>query len=96
MRPIWKFLLALPAVVAGGCTPADLVNSLEPSDHYRLVADLAYADAARQRLVVEITLKDPDFFTRDFDPATLEYAPTDLKLEPFNCSPEGVTGTLKK
>ena len=50
-----------------------------------------HLDAARQRLVVEITLKDPDFFTRDFDPATLEYAATDLKLEPFNCSPEGVT-----
>ncbi len=55
-----------------------------------------HLDAARQRLVVEITLKDPDFFTRDFDPATLEYAATDLKLEPFNCSPEGVNGTLKK
>ncbi|HVY66645.1 MAG TPA: DUF6152 family protein [Gammaproteobacteria bacterium] len=55
-----------------------------------------HLDAARQRLVVEITLKDPEFFTRDFDPATLEYAPSDLKLEPFNCSPEGVNGTLKK
>lgn len=55
-----------------------------------------HLDAARQRLVVEITLKDPDFFTRDFDPASLEYSATDLKLEPFNCSPEGVTGTLKK
>ena len=27
---------------------------------------------------------------------TLEYAPSDLKIEPFNCSPEGVTGTLRK
>ena len=37
-----------------------------------------------------------DFFTRDFDSASLEYSPTDLKLEPFNCSPEGVTGSIRK
>jgi len=55
-----------------------------------------HLDAARQRLVVEITLKDPEFFTREFDPWTLEYAPSDLKIEPFNCSPEGVDGTISK
>jgi hypothetical protein len=53
-------------------------------------------DAARQRLVVEITLKDPEFFTRDFDRSTLEYAPSSLKLEPFRCTPEGVDGPLRK
>jgi len=53
-------------------------------------------DAARQRLVVEFQLKDPDFFTREFDRSTLEYEPSDLKLEPFNCSQEGVDGTLRK
>lgn len=53
-------------------------------------------DAARQRLVVEISLKDPEFFTRDFDPAVFEYAPSDLKIEPFNCTPEGVDGPLAK
>ncbi len=53
-------------------------------------------DAERQRLVVEVALKDPTFFTRDFDPSRSEYAPSDLKLEPFNCSPEGVTGTIKQ
>jgi hypothetical protein len=53
-------------------------------------------DAARQRLVVEVTLKDPEFFTRDFDTATLEFGPSDLKLEPFNCTPEGVDGTIRK
>lgn len=52
-------------------------------------------DAARQRLVVEITMKDPEFFTRDFDAYTLEFGPSDLKLEPFNCSREGVDGTLR-
>ena len=51
-------------------------------------------DRERQRLIVEITLKDPGFFTRDFDTSHAEYAPSDLNLEPFNCSPEGVTGTI--
>jgi hypothetical protein len=55
-----------------------------------------HLDVARQRLVVEITLKDPEFFTREFDPWTLEYAPSDLKLEPFNCTPEGVDGPIRK
>ena len=55
-----------------------------------------HLDAARQRLVVEIALKDPEFFTQEFDPWTLEYQPSDLKIEPFNCSPEGVNGTIKK
>jgi len=55
-----------------------------------------HLDAARQRLVVEITQKDPEFFTRDFDLVTFEYAPSDLKLEPFNCSAEGVDGTIRK
>jgi hypothetical protein len=53
-------------------------------------------DAARQRLVVEIDLVDNEFFKQPFPRGTLEYAPSDLKIEPFNCSPEGVTGTLKK
>jgi len=26
----------------------------------------------------------------------MEYAASDLKIEPFNCSPEGVTGTIRK
>jgi hypothetical protein len=53
-----------------------------------------HLDAARQMLVVDINLKDPEFFTRDFDTWTLEYRPSDLTLEPFNCSREGVDGTL--
>ena len=53
-------------------------------------------DAERQRLVVEVWLKDPEFFTRDFDVARMEYAPSDLTIEPFNCSPEGVTGTIAR
>jgi hypothetical protein len=53
-------------------------------------------DAARQRLIVEVALEDPEFFTRDFDVARLTYAPSDLSLVPFNCSPEGVTGPIER
>ncbi len=55
-----------------------------------------HLDAARQRLVVEIDLADPEYFKQPFPRSTNEYAPSELKIEPFNCSPEGVTGTLKK
>ena len=53
-------------------------------------------DAARQRLVLEIDTTDPEFFTQPFPRATNEYAPSNLKIEPFNCSREGVTGTIRK
>jgi hypothetical protein len=55
-----------------------------------------HVDTARQRLVVEIDMTDPEFFKQPFARATMEYAPSDLKIEPFNCSPEGVTGTIRK
>jgi hypothetical protein len=55
-----------------------------------------HLDAARQRLVVEIDLVDSEFFTQPFPRSTMEYAPSNLKIEPFNCSPEGVTGTIRK
>ncbi len=52
-------------------------------------------DAAHQRLVVEIDLNDPVYFKQPFPRATMEYAPSDLKILPFNCSPEGPTGTIR-
>jgi hypothetical protein len=55
-----------------------------------------HLDAARQRLVVDIKLHDPEYLTRDFDLPPLEYAPSDLKLEPFNCSPENAGGVVRK
>ena len=55
-----------------------------------------HLDAARQRLVVDVDLSDPDFFKQPFPRTTYEYAASELKIEPFNCSPEGVTGTIKK
>jgi hypothetical protein len=54
-----------------------------------------HLDAARQRLVVEIDLADPEFFSQPFSRSTTEYAPSDLSIVPFNCSPEGVTGTIR-
>jgi hypothetical protein len=55
-----------------------------------------HLDAARQRLVVEINLKDPLFLTRDFDLSPLEFAPSALQVEPFNCTPEDGGGTIRK
>ena len=45
--------LALALIVAlpiAGCGPAALLNALVPDDGYRVERDLAYGDAARQRL----------------------------------------------
>ena len=53
-------------------------------------------DAARGRLVVEIDHVDPDYFTQPFPRVTLEYAPSALKIEPFNCAPAGTTGLIRK
>jgi hypothetical protein len=53
-------------------------------------------DAARQRLVVEVDLLDPEFFKQPFPRSTSEYAPSALKIEPFDCSREGLTGTAKR
>jgi hypothetical protein len=55
-----------------------------------------HLDAERQRLVVDIDLADPEFFKQPFPRGTLEYGPSNLTIEPFNCSPEGVTGTIKR
>jgi hypothetical protein len=54
-----------------------------------------HLDGARQRLVLDVDMADPEFFKQPFPRGTNEYAPSNLKIEPFNCSPEGVTGTIK-
>jgi acetyl esterase/lipase len=46
---IWRWLLLLPGLL-GGCSSADLVNSLTPRDDFRLVANVAYGENARQKL----------------------------------------------
>ena len=53
-------------------------------------------DVARQRLVLEIADADLEFFQQPLSALTYEYVPSDLKVEPFKCSPEGLTGTLRK
>jgi hypothetical protein len=54
-----------------------------------------HLDKDRQRLVLDVDLADPEFFTQPFARVTYEYAPTDLVIQPFNCSPESATGTVK-
>ena len=51
-------------------------------------------DPETNRLQVSIQYDDPIFYTRDFDPASAEYLPTDLEIEPFNCRPENPDHTL--
>jgi len=53
-------------------------------------------DAERQRLVVEIDHADPEFFTRPFSTVTREFSPSNLSLEPFDCSREGPTGLIRE
>ncbi|HET9216237.1 MAG TPA: DUF6152 family protein [Terriglobia bacterium] len=53
-----------------------------------------HLDVARQRLVVEIDMTDPEFFKQAFPRATYEYSASNLKIEPFKCSPEGLTGPI--
>ncbi len=55
-----------------------------------------HLDAERQRLVLEVDLADPEFFKQPFPRSLNEYAASNLKIEPFNCSPEGLTGTIPK
>ena len=37
-----------------------------------------------------------DELDADWAMVRTEYAPSDLAIEPFNCSPEGVTGTIAR
>jgi len=76
-------------------TPGQPTKGLLHSDKLTTVERL-HLDAPGQRLVLEVDMVDPEFFTQAFNRSTNEYAPTDLKIEPFNCSREGLTGTVKK
>ena len=55
-----------------------------------------HLDAARQRLIVDIDMTDSEFFIKPFPKATTEYAPSELRIEPFHCTPEGMTGTIRQ
>jgi len=60
------------------------------------ITERIHLDADKQLLMVEVDQADPEFFTQPFPRSTTGYRPTDLKIEPFNCSPEGLTGTIRK
>ena len=53
-------------------------------------------DPETGRLVVEIDQTDPEFFTQPFPRGRLEYVPSSLMLEPFNCSPGDADGPIRK
>jgi len=61
-----------------------------------MTTERIHLDAARQRLVVDIDTTDSEFFVKPFPTATTEYAPSELMIEPFHCTPEGMTGTIRK
>jgi hypothetical protein len=52
-------------------------------------------DGASQRLIVEVDITDPEFYKQPLPRATTQYAPSDLKIQPFKCAPMGLTGTIK-
>jgi acetyl esterase/lipase len=49
-RRFWRVLLLLPGVLAGSCSPAQLVNTLVSHDDFDLVADRPYGTLPRQKL----------------------------------------------
>ena len=54
-----------------------------------------HLDTARQRLIVDMDQTDPDFFKQPFPRVSMEYSASDLKIEPFKCTPEGINGTAR-
>ncbi|HEX6995302.1 MAG TPA: DUF6152 family protein [Gammaproteobacteria bacterium] len=75
--------------------PGQPTRGLLHSDALTTVERIRF-DAERQRLVVSIDHDDPKFFTRPFDTAVAEYAPSNLTIEPFGCRPENPDHTLKE
>ena len=54
-----------------------------------------HIDAARQRLIVDVDVTDPEFYKQPLTPMTMEYSPSDLKIAPFKCAREGLTGMIR-
>jgi hypothetical protein len=73
-----------------GQPPKGLLHSTALATVERL-----HVDVASQRLVVEVDLTDPEFFKQPPPRSTMEYAPSNLSIKPFKCSPEGLTGTIR-
>lgn len=75
--------------------PGQPTRGLLHSDALTTVERIRF-DAESQRLIVEIDHDDPKFFTRPFDTAVAEYAPSGLTIQPFGCRPENPDHTLKE
>jgi hypothetical protein len=73
--------------------PGQPTRGLLHSDALTSVERLRFNPETRQ-LDLTIELDDPVFYTRDFDPVSASYGPSDLQLEPFNCQPENADHTL--
>lgn len=73
--------------------PGEPTRGLLHSDALTSVERIRF-DRAANRLEVTISLEDPVYFTRPFDPVTAEYAPSALTLEPFGCRPESTDHRL--
>jgi hypothetical protein len=61
-----------------------------------MTVERLHVEAERQRLVVDFDMTDPEFFKQPVGRQTMEYSASDLKIEPFKCTPEGLTGTIRK
>jgi hypothetical protein len=62
-------------------------DTLTTTEHLRFNADTGQLD-------LTILHSDPTFFTREFEPVSASYGPSDLTPEPFNCRPENADHTL--
>jgi hypothetical protein len=54
-----------------------------------------HVDPAGQRLIVDVDATDPEFYKQPLPRQTMEYSPSDLKIMPFKCAREGLTGTIR-
>ena len=67
--------------------PGQPTRGLLHSDDLRVVERISF-DPETQTLNVLIERSDPGFFTRDFIPISIDYAPSDLEIAPYGCIPE--------
>ncbi len=74
--------------------PGQPTRGLPHSAQLRTVERLRF-DSASNRLQLTIEHEDPEYFTRSFDPASAEYAPSELEIQPFGCQPENPDHTLR-
>jgi len=74
-------------------TPGEPTRGLLHSEQLR-TTERIWLDRESNRLNVAIDHFDPAFFSRDFETATAEYQPSELRLQPFGCRAENPDHTL--